>query len=332
MDSEINAWYNKFIANGRGVVLGEWGTINKNNTPAQVTYADYFVRAAKSRQMVPVVWDDGGNMGNLNRSNNTWRYPTIVDAIINAYGGGGGCTPTTITPYVQINNGTWTQTASASVSAGASVRFGPQPASGGSWSWTGPNGYTASTREILLSNVQTSQAGTYVARYTNPSGCASTQNFTLTVSGGGGQIIANGTYRISPRHAPAQALDVNGNGTADGSDVIQWTYSGANNQRWTLTHLGSNVYQIIGVASGKALAVATTSTANGVNVDIRTYTGATNHRWTISATTGGYYRLTPVSSSGSALDVSGASTANGANVQQWSYGGANNQQWIFQTP
>ena len=99
--------------------------------------------------------------------------------------------------------------------------------------------------------------------------------------------------------------------------MIQWTYGGGNNQRWTLTHLGNNVYQIIGVESGKALAVANTSTANGVNVDIRTYTGAANHRWTISATSGGYYRLSPVSSGGSCLDVSGASTANGANVFQW---------------
>jgi len=78
--------------------------------------------------------------------------------------------------------------------------------------------------------------------------------------------------------------------------------------------------------------VASTSTANGTNVDIRTYTGAANQRWTISATSGGYFRLTPVNSSGSALDVAGVSTADGANVHQWSWTGANNQQWIFQAP
>lgn len=53
---------------------------------------------------------------------------------------------------------------------------------------------------------------------------------------------------------------------------------------------------------------------------------------TISATSGGYFRLTPVSSSGSALDVSGVSTADGANVHQWAWTGSNNQPWIFQTP
>lgn len=150
-------------------------------------------------------------------------------------------------------------------------------------------------------------------------------------AGVGAGVIANGTYRVIARHS-GKGLDVLAHGTADGSDVIQWSYGGANNQRWSFTHLGNNVYQIVGVESGKALQVASTSTANGTNVDIRTYTGATNQRWTISATSGGYYRLSPVSSSGSALDVSGVSTADGANVHQWSWTGANNQQWAIQAP
>jgi endoglucanase len=150
-------------------------------------------------------------------------------------------------------------------------------------------------------------------------------------TGGGNGIIANGTYRIVARHS-GKAVDVQGASTAEGANVHQWNYFGANNQRWTVTHLGNNQYQIIGVASGKALEVASTSTANGTNVDIRSYTGANNQKWTISATSGGYYRLTPVSSSGSALDVSGVSTADGANIHQWSWTGGNNQQWAFQAP
>jgi hypothetical protein len=157
-------------------------------------------------------------------------------------------------------------------------------------------------------------------------------NYTASVgSASSGGIVANGTYRVVARHS-GLALDANAHGTADGTNVIQWAYGGGNNQRWTLTHLGNNVYQIMGVESGKALEVASTSTANGTNVDIRTYTGANNQRWTISATSGGYFRLTPVSSSNSALDVSGASTANGGNVFQWTWSGANNQQWILQAP
>lgn len=92
------------------------------------------------------------------------------------------CTPTAISPYLSVNGGTFTQTASATLTAGGSVTFSPQPLTGGSWSWSGPNGYSASVREITLTNVQTSQSGNYIATYTNPSGCVSTQTFTLTVN------------------------------------------------------------------------------------------------------------------------------------------------------
>jgi len=100
------------------------------------------------------------------------------------------CTPSTIIPYVQIDGGTWQQTASASVTAGGSVKFGPQPNTGGSWSWSGPNNFSATTREVTLSSIQANQTGDYVATYTNSGGCVSSQTFTVTVtSGGSGTIL-----------------------------------------------------------------------------------------------------------------------------------------------
>ncbi len=93
------------------------------------------------------------------------------------------CTPTSITPYVQLNGGTWQQTANATVTAGGSVLFGPQPVTGGSWSWSGPDNFNAATREAGISNIQMNQAGNYVATYTNSGGCQSTQTFNLAVTG-----------------------------------------------------------------------------------------------------------------------------------------------------
>lgn len=148
---------------------------------------------------------------------------------------------------------------------------------------------------------------------------------------GSGGIIANGTYKIIARHS-GKALDDAGWGTADGTNVDQWTYSGGNNQRWTLTHLGNNQYQITNVNSGKALDVSGWGTANGTNVDQWTYGGGANQKWTISATSGGYFRLTPTHATSMCLDVNGSSSTDGANIQIWTYGGGNNQQWIFQAP
>jgi hypothetical protein len=67
------------------------------------------------------------------------------------------------------------------------VDLGPQPSSGGTWAWTGPNGFTSTARE-LDGIALTVGTDTYTATYTNASSCKSTQAFVITVtsSGGGG--------------------------------------------------------------------------------------------------------------------------------------------------
>ncbi|MGA2434014.1 MAG: protease pro-enzyme activation domain-containing protein [Bryobacteraceae bacterium] len=94
-----------------------------------------------------------------------------------------GCTPTSITPYIWTSAGGWQQITSISVSSGTTVDIGPQPASGGSWSWSGPNGYSSTSREID-SIPLSSGSNTFTATYTNSCGSKSTQAFTVTVSGG----------------------------------------------------------------------------------------------------------------------------------------------------
>ncbi|QJB39025.1 T9SS type A sorting domain-containing protein [Chitinophaga oryzae] len=107
---------------------------------------------------------------------------TAGRGIVYGDAGSATCTPSAITPYTQVNNGTWQQTANASLAAGGSVRLGPQPVQGGSWSWSGPNNFSAVTREIAISNIQSNQAGSYVATYTNSEGCQSTQTFSITLT------------------------------------------------------------------------------------------------------------------------------------------------------
>jgi len=143
-----------------------------------------------------------------------------------------------------------------------------------------------------------------------------------------GGPVANGTYKIIARHS---GKCVDAYGTANGSDVRQWSYGGGANQKWTLTHLGNSQYKIINFQSGRSLDVANNSTADGANIQVWDYAGTGNQKWTITATSGGYYRVTAVHS-GKAMDVSGASTANDADIFQWTYGGGNNQQWAFQAP
>jgi hypothetical protein len=90
------------------------------------------------------------------------------------------CLPTTIVPNIFVN-GTWSQESSATVNSPSTVvDLGPQPSSGGSWSWTGPGGYKSTSRQIN-SIPLTVGSDSYLATYTNPSGCKSTETFTITV-------------------------------------------------------------------------------------------------------------------------------------------------------
>jgi hypothetical protein len=89
--------------------------------------------------------------------------------------------PTPIVPYLQVNGGAWQQASNIAVNAGDTVNLGPQPQSGGTWSWTGPNSFTSSSR-VLNSIAITSPSTVYTATYTNTDGVTSTQAFTITVN------------------------------------------------------------------------------------------------------------------------------------------------------
>jgi hypothetical protein len=136
------------------------------------------------------------NKGTISVSNNQFSYNFPAQSVTTLVqsGSGEGCTPTSITPYIQVDEGSWQQTASVSINSGSSVTFGPQPTSGGSWSWSGCS-TSGTSRE---QTVYPTSSCTATATYTNPTGCQSTRNFTVTVNGSGGDIITlqgyNGKY------------------------------------------------------------------------------------------------------------------------------------------
>ncbi|MDA3833756.1 MAG: family 43 glycosylhydrolase, partial [Spirochaetales bacterium] len=91
------------------------------------------------------------------------------------------CISTAITPYLQVDGGTWQQASSATVaSVSAVVNLGPQPVSGGSWIWTGPNGFTSTLRQLEGIPLYAG-TNTYTATHTNACGAQSVQVFTITV-------------------------------------------------------------------------------------------------------------------------------------------------------
>jgi hypothetical protein len=77
-----------------------------------------------------------------------------------------------------LNGGTWQRTASATVKAGDWAKFGPQPLSVGSWSWSGC-GTSGASRE---QTIRPTAACTATVTYTNTCGAKSQQAFAVQVS------------------------------------------------------------------------------------------------------------------------------------------------------
>ena len=81
-----------FLSKGIPVIMGEFGTMNKENTEERVKIAEYFVSTA-NKYGVPCIWWDNGTtclpsegegFGLLNRKTLKWYYADIVKALVEA--------------------------------------------------------------------------------------------------------------------------------------------------------------------------------------------------------------------------------------------------------
>lgn len=81
VDALMNRIDANFMSKGLPVIMGEWGSIGiLANATERFKHADYFAEACIDKGIVPVVWDDGGDFGLINRRNFVWDFPTVADA------------------------------------------------------------------------------------------------------------------------------------------------------------------------------------------------------------------------------------------------------------
>ena len=91
------------------------------------------------------------------------------------------CTPSLIYPRIQIGNAALQSANNASLVSGDSLLLEFLPIDGGNWSWSGPSGFTATSKSVKLRNIQPAQSGTYTAMYLNSCGAWTTSYFNVTV-------------------------------------------------------------------------------------------------------------------------------------------------------
>ena len=209
-------------------------------------------------------------------------------------GGSGGCSPTPIVPYLEVNGGSWQQTDKVTINSGDSVTFGPQPVSGGSWSWSGPNGFSSTARQVTVSSITSS--GNYTATYVNSCGSKSSDTFVVTVSSGGGGGLPSGwtDADIGSVGVAGSASYNNGTFTVSGSGADIWNTADAFNYAYqsvsgdqtivarVVSENGGASYAKAGVmirastAANAAEVSVLLTPANGVAMEVRSTTGGSS--------------------------------------------------------
>ena len=146
-------------------------------------------------------------------------------------------------------------------------------------------------------------------------------------------VDRSGTYWIQSKKS-SLVMDVNGGSTAQGADIIQWTFHGRSNQQWKIEALGNGYYKITSVLNpAYSLDIYDGSTTLGNRVIQWPYHGGINQQWKIIANGDGTVsitsRLAEEGGKDYLLDVYGGSTDNGAKVIQWTAHYGDNQKWTL---
>ena len=144
--------------------------------------------------------------------------------------------------------------------------------------------------------------------------------------------ISPGTYRLLPKHAHYECLDIAGVSTADGAQAHLWEYVGGANQKWEVSNPAGSWLRLTPThAVSKALDVNGVGSANGTKIQQWAWYNNAAQHWGISRTDGNWLRFTPECASGSCMEVSGDDNqfGNGSIVQLWQFTGAQDQQWRF---
>ncbi|MBE0534488.1 MAG: RICIN domain-containing protein [Phycisphaerae bacterium] len=99
---------------------------------------------------------------------------TEADLVAQQWRLAGYTAPTSITPYVSMDEGgRWDQTDRTTAEGGDRVMLKGEAPGDGMWQWTGPNGFSATGRVVTLEHLRTRESGNYVVTFTNAGGAES---------------------------------------------------------------------------------------------------------------------------------------------------------------
>jgi endoglucanase len=148
----------------------------------------------------------------------------------------------------------------------------------------------------------------------------------LEISPAASGALANGIYKFLNRNSAlaAEADTVN-------RVVVQSNYTGANTERWTVTHRGAGQYSITSVANNWSWNTFYDNNGEPVTLANWGYDGAADRRFMIVPESDGYFSIRVVDG-GLGVEIDGASLTDGAAVQHSEYQDTAHQHWAIMGP
>ncbi len=139
--------------------------------------------------------------------------------------------------------------------------------------------------------------------------------------------ISDGVYTIASSLNQNIVLDVAEVSKNSGANIHVWTAANSENQLWYIKSLGSGLYSVRALHSGRYINVAGSGKANGTNLQ-QWNNGTPNgdEKWRIQDNGDGTYTFI-AAVNGLALDLADGKAANGQNVQCWQSNGSGAQKW-----
>lgn len=263
LEAEFDRYYNKFVAKGIPVVIGEFGSINKGNDSARVQHAKDFIEVATKRNIPCIWWDNnqskvnqGETFGIFNRNNLTWYHEDIQKALISTY------------KKNSSNSSNSNNNGNNSNNSNSTTKDENGLIDGGIY-------YIKNINSNMYLDVYNGKDknGTNVQQHKGNREKA--QKFKVV-------SVGDGYYKlVSQVGDKNKVLDVEKKSNKNGTNISIYKDNGGNNQKFKITSVGTNKYTIATkISNGKSLVeVKNASKSNKANVQQWENNGHTCQQW-----------------------------------------------------
>jgi hypothetical protein len=141
------------------------------------------------------------------------------------------------------------------------------------------------------------------------------------------QGVASGdVYNFGALAHPGSCMDAQSGGTADGTQIQEWTCNGTGAQSYELEDDGSGGFYIVNTQADKCVDVQARGTANGTKIQLYDCNQTPAQTFSVEDAGGGFVNFVNTNS-GKCLDVAGDDPANGTVVQLYDCNGTNAHRW-----